>query len=627
MTRSSLLAPGGQTSSNQTLPLVHARRRDPAVAGARVAGFQGRGRDAHDTPSHGSAAPRPAEAHPRPVRRAFGRRILRTDNASLPHLQNKVIYGRVESGQRRRVLHRGHRVQATSMFHEKELRRGIGTRLKEEPLPEIGDKVELYVRYLQNPMGEMEVSGADRVRAARSEGAWREIVQHYKLGTHVKGRVLNAVNGGYAVGIAGLVAFLPNHRVRPFRGSPAPPAGELLPFKILGVTESIKNAILVGPMTGGARRDARDGTAPWARRGSNRGGDGKEKGARSNRGGKADERPANGARDAGAFWKRKKHGARRRRVDVGEALRGGGEVGRRERRGSQRKRRAAREEDDRAAGAGRGGRAADVGGRREGDGEGSRGSRGVMNGIRRLLMRYVDIYYVCACSLIKLQNFIMSHECRSQKSFFFLFGRPSPSCFRSFPPTRRLPPAPGTPRARSSAASFPKRTTATPPRAAWTSARASPPWRTSRGTTRRGPKICTPRWSATGSRRGSSRRTPACFGTSRGSRSSGSRGWTRARPARARRGPSSIGVPPPRRTTASSRIPSDSESSAWTSDAKTSHADPSTRSGAPFDFGEAVGPRRARRRWRGCSPRLPWSRPRAPTTTRWGPTASAASRA
>ena len=35
------------------------------------------------------------------------------------------------------------------------------------------------------------------------------------------------------------------------------------------------------------------------------------------------------------------------------------------------------------------------------------------------------------------------------------------------------------------------------------------------------------------------------------------------------------------------------ESSAWTSDAKTSHADPSTRSGAPFDFGEAVGPRRA----------------------------------
>jgi hypothetical protein len=241
---------------------------------------------------------------------AFGRRILRTDNASLPHLQNKVIYGRVESRNEDGFYTVDIGFKSPSMFHEKELRRGIGTRLKEEPLPQIGDRLELYVRYLQNPMGEMEVSGADRARTARSEGAWREILQHYRHGTHVKGRVLNAVNGGYAVGIAGLVAFLPNQCVRPFRGSPEPPAGELLPFKILGVTESIKNVILVGPMTGGARRDARDGTAPWAGRGSNRGGHGKEKGARSNQGGKADERPAEGARDAGAFWKRKKHEAR-----------------------------------------------------------------------------------------------------------------------------------------------------------------------------------------------------------------------------------------------------------------------------------------------------------------------------
>ena len=215
----------------------------------------------------------------------------------------------------------------------------------------------------------------------------------------------------------------------------------------------------------------------------------------------------------------------------------------------------------------------------------------------------------------------MSHECDAQKKLFFLFGRILPILFSVVPPDASSPPSPwhSAPRARR-----PLPSRSAPPRLRraprWTSARASPPWRTSRGTTRRGPKICTPRWSATGSRRGSSRRTPACFGTSRGSRSSGSRGWTRARPARARRGPSSIGVPPPRRTTASSRIPSDSNR-AGTSDAKTSHADPSARSGAPFDFGEAVG-RDARRRWRGCSPRLPWSRPRAPTTTRWGPTAA-----
>ena len=235
---------------------------------------------------------------------AFGRRVLRTDNASLPHLQNKVIFGRVESRNEDGFYTVDIGFKSPSMFHEKELKRGIGTKLKEEPLPEIGDRIELYVRYLQNPMGEMEVSNADRVRSARSEGAWREILTHYRLGTHVKGRVLNAVNGGYAVGIAGLVAFLPNQCVRPHRGSPEPPAGELLPFKILGVTENIKNVILVGPMTGGAG-SRRDGQAPaWA---------GRRGGRPSGKGGASDDRSVDGSGAAdgrGAFWKKKKSDAR-----------------------------------------------------------------------------------------------------------------------------------------------------------------------------------------------------------------------------------------------------------------------------------------------------------------------------
>ena len=59
------------------------------------------------------------------------------------------------------------------------------------------------------------------------------------------------------MGIAGLVCFLPNQCVRPYEGSNEPPAGELLSFKILSLTEDIKNVILMGPMTdGGNRRDA-----------------------------------------------------------------------------------------------------------------------------------------------------------------------------------------------------------------------------------------------------------------------------------------------------------------------------------------------------------------------------------
>ena len=48
------------------------------------------------------------------------------------------------------------------MFHEKELRRSPGTRLKEEPIPEIGDQLRLMVRHVQNPMGEMELSNTQR---------------------------------------------------------------------------------------------------------------------------------------------------------------------------------------------------------------------------------------------------------------------------------------------------------------------------------------------------------------------------------------------------------------------------------------------------------------------------------
>ena len=217
------------------------------------------------------------------------------------------------------------------LFHERELKKGIGTRLKEEQLPEVGDQMRLYVRYIQNPMGEMELSNSERERVEREDGVWREIKEHHRKGTHVKGRVLNPVNGGYAVGIAGLVCFLPNQCVRPYEGSNEPPAGELLSFKILGLTEDIKNVILMGPMTdGGNRRDA-----AWA--GKRRGG--------------AEGAGKDGAVAGGGFLAQES-----RRVE------GAGDVRVEEaRRRTRERRRGGGEEDDGAHGEDGGGRAADVG--------------------------------------------------------------------------------------------------------------------------------------------------------------------------------------------------------------------------------------------------------------------------
>lgn len=88
-------------------------------------------------------------------------------------------------------------------FHEKELKKGLGTRYLQEPLPSVGSEMRLLLRYIENPMGEMELSKADRVRLEREEGVWRELRRiHLERGI-VKGRVLNSINGGYSVGIAG----------------------------------------------------------------------------------------------------------------------------------------------------------------------------------------------------------------------------------------------------------------------------------------------------------------------------------------------------------------------------------------------------------------------------------------
>lgn len=88
-------------------------------------------------------------------------------------------------------------------FHEKELKKGLGTRYLQEPLPSVGSEMRLLLRYIENPMGEMELSKAERVRLEREDGVWRELRRiHLERGI-VKGRVLNSINGGYSVGIAG----------------------------------------------------------------------------------------------------------------------------------------------------------------------------------------------------------------------------------------------------------------------------------------------------------------------------------------------------------------------------------------------------------------------------------------
>jgi small subunit ribosomal protein S1 len=81
---------------------------------------------------------------------------------------------------------------------------------------------------------------------------WKLISNAYKKRYLVKGRILNVVNGGFSVGLSGIVAFLPNshlvrgkspthkhwlERTKPFIGS-------ILSFKVLKMNPARRNIIV-----------------------------------------------------------------------------------------------------------------------------------------------------------------------------------------------------------------------------------------------------------------------------------------------------------------------------------------------------------------------------------------------
>jgi hypothetical protein len=215
-----------------------------------------------------------------------------------------------------------------------------------------------------------------------------------------------------------------------------------------------------------------------------------------------------------------------------------------------------------------------------------------------------------------------------KKSFFSFSGEFSAFCFRSFPPTRRLPPAPGTPRRalvgrflpeahrRNSAArrdgSRPER----PPRGGLRGVQHGAVQRFARHV---GRQLGRGEAARGGHRRVSvqavGRGAPGAAG--RRERDRRAPGADRHRSALPRQD-----ARPRRRAFRATRIGRVDQR----------RQDVARRPGGgvarrAVRFRRGLSGRDARRRWRGCSPRLPWSRPRAPTTTRWGPTASAASRA
>jgi len=128
-----------------------------------------------------------------------------------------------------------------------------------EELPEdvkLGDRVPLRVKRLQNPFGEMDVDSVSVDQYRKHQLAWDAIARKRENRELVTGRVLNAVNGGFAVGVSGHVGFLPKNLARDAKGrrlghdrDATPPIGEAMQFRVLSMTEAggARNFVVSGP--------------------------------------------------------------------------------------------------------------------------------------------------------------------------------------------------------------------------------------------------------------------------------------------------------------------------------------------------------------------------------------------
>jgi hypothetical protein len=75
-----------------------------------------------------------------------------------------------------------------------------------------------------------------------TNAVWSELYLSWQKKRKVYGRILNTVNGGFSVGIAGYIAFLPKSRLY----NKTYQIGRLIPFQILNINLQTKNIVLTG---------------------------------------------------------------------------------------------------------------------------------------------------------------------------------------------------------------------------------------------------------------------------------------------------------------------------------------------------------------------------------------------
>ena len=112
---------------------------------------------------------------------------------------------------------------------------------QDEPKPEVGSLVEVYLERIENALGDAVLS-RDK---ARREEAWNRLEGQYAAKETIKGTIAGRVKGGFTVDLGGVNAFLPGSQVdiRPIRDV-GPLMGQEQPFAILKMDRPRGNIVV-----------------------------------------------------------------------------------------------------------------------------------------------------------------------------------------------------------------------------------------------------------------------------------------------------------------------------------------------------------------------------------------------
>lgn len=185
--------------------------------------------------------------------------LYRRHNSSLKHLKGQVIGAKVFKTDRRFVfLDTGFNKYVKYAKKELHLSQLVSSRdggLRTSPEDfRVGDVLQFNVEELETPYGDMQLAVERPIEKDKVAGVWEMVKEAMHSNQPVMGRVLNGVNGGYSVGVAGIVAFCPFSQMSFLTASKV---GMLQPFLVTSMNEAKRNIVLQDVSMLGKRRGPR----------------------------------------------------------------------------------------------------------------------------------------------------------------------------------------------------------------------------------------------------------------------------------------------------------------------------------------------------------------------------------